>query len=175
MHISKEKKSKVIARAGLRYSTANNERMGHFDLNAGFNKWAFLTSITYSDYSDLQMGGWDHPSYQRNEYAMRIGNKDSIITNTNPDLQVFSGFNQLNLTQKFRFSPKEKINFTYAFHFSESSNIPRYDRLIQYSNDQLKYAEWYYGPQKWMMNALEIKYFKKNKLPFMQKIKLINY
>ncbi len=169
--LSKDKKSKLNVNAGARYSSANNEKMGHFDLNAGFKKWGFLTSITYSDYDHLQMGGWDHPSYQRLEYATRVGNTDSIVANPNPDKQVFSGFNQLNLTQKFRFSPKEKINFTYAFHYSESSNIPRYDRLSIYSNDQLKYAEWYYGPQKWMMNSLTSQF--DNKTSIYDNIKIV--
>ncbi|MCD4745526.1 MAG: TonB-dependent receptor, partial [Bacteroidales bacterium] len=46
----------------------------------------------------------------------------------------------------------------YGFYYSTSSDIPRYDRLIQYKNDTtLKYAEWYYGPQKWIMNSLNLK------------------
>ena len=36
-----------------------------------------------------------------------------------------------------------KINLQY----STSSNIPRFDRLIEFKNNSLKFAEWNYGPQ----------------------------
>src|SRR5690606_22070447 len=35
-----------------RYSTANEEKTGHIDLNFGFKEWAFLSSISYSDFGD---------------------------------------------------------------------------------------------------------------------------
>ncbi len=147
--------------AGTRYSTAYHEKMGHFDINAGFQKWAFLSSISYSDYDDLIMGSHGHPSYQRPEYVERIENKDSVLNNPNPNRQMFSGFSQLNLMQKILFTPSEKLNLTYAFHYSKSSDVPRYDRLIQYKNNQLKYAEWYYGPTKWMMHSFTLESSKK--------------
>jgi len=34
--------------------------------------------------------------------------------------------------------------------------VPRYDRLIEYKENSLKYAEWYYGPQKWNMNSIKV-------------------
>lgn len=169
--LSRDSKSVINVNASTRYSSANNEKMGHFHLNAGFKKWGFLTSVSYSDFDHLKMGGWDHPSYQRPEYANRIGNNDTILKNSNTNQQVYSGYNQVNLMQKFRFSPKNKINFTYAFHYSKTSNVPRYDRLIQYTNDQLKYAEWYYGPQKWIMNSITLQL--DNKKTLYDNLKLI--
>lgn len=160
--LSAKKALSVSTNAALRYSTANNEKTGHLDINIGFNKWAFLSSVTYSNYQNLRMGAWNHPSYQRNEYVMRFGIKDSVLVNLDPNVQIFSGYTQLNLMQKIRFSPKKKLDFIYAFHYSASSNIPRYDRLIQYSNEQLKYSEWYYGPQRWMLHSLTARSDNKN-------------
>ena len=34
------------------------------------------------------------------------------------------------------------------FQYSTSSDIPRFDRLDEQSGGTLKFAEWYYGPQK---------------------------
>jgi len=48
----------------------------------------------------------------------------------------------------------------YAFYLSNTSNIPRYDRLTEYKNGQLKYASWHYGPQNWMMNTLRLHIYK---------------
>ncbi|MCF8335277.1 MAG: TonB-dependent receptor [Bacteroidales bacterium] len=137
-----------------RYSSANNEMTGHVDFNYGRRKWGFLTSLSYSSYDDLEMGSHDHPGYRRMEYVKRIDGRDSIVDNENPDKQIPSGYDQFNFMQKFRYRPGSNFNLSYGFHLSSTSNIPRYDRLIQRSNGQLKNAEWYYGPQKWMMHAL---------------------
>ena len=143
---------KVSAMA--RYSSANNEKTGHFDLNYGMEHWGFLTSFSYSDYNDLFMGSHKHPDYQRDEYADRVNERDTILTNEQPNRQRPSGYNQVNFMQKLRYRPSSELNFNYAFHYSETSNIPRYDRLIQRNNGRLKNAEWYYGPQKWSMHSV---------------------
>ncbi len=144
-----------------RFSSANNERLGHLDMNIGLKKWAFLGSISYSSYSDLLMGRKGPDSYLRKEYVARIDNRDTILLNKNPLVQKSSGYSQLNLSTKIRFMPREKVNLNYSFHYSGSSDIPRYDRLIQYKDEQLKYADWYYGPQKWLMHSLNGNFEKK--------------
>jgi hemoglobin/transferrin/lactoferrin receptor protein len=47
----------------------------------------------------------------------------------------------------------DKTEYDLGVHYSSTSNIPRYDRLIRYNNDtnELHYGEWYYGPQKWLL------------------------
>ncbi|HSH51951.1 MAG TPA: TonB-dependent receptor, partial [Bacteroidales bacterium] len=145
-----------------RYSSANNEKTGHIDFNMGTTKWGFLSSITYSDYGNLEMGSRNHSEYQRAEYIEQINGTDAVIQNSNPNLQVPTGYNQLNLMQKVRFRPFENLDMNYTFHYSKLSDVPRYDRLIQYSDDVLKYGEWYYGPQIWMMHTLNVNYRKAN-------------
>ena len=44
------------ANASARYSTANSGRFYHLDFNNGFNKLAFLTSVSYKDLGDIGMG-----------------------------------------------------------------------------------------------------------------------
>lgn len=160
--LSTEKKAQVTGNAMTRYSSANNEKTGHIDFNIGTPKWGFLSSITYSDYGDLRMGSHNHSEYQRTVYVERINGTDVVVQNNNPDVQVPTGYNQINLMQKIRFRPTEKLDINYAFHYSKLSDVPRYDRLIQYSDGTLKYGEWYYGPQVWMMHALNLNYKKSN-------------
>jgi len=150
--------------AFARYSSANQEKTAHVDVNFGKKKWGFYTGLTFSGFDDLTMGSIGNNDYQRPEYAERQNGKDTILKNPDPNQQLFSGYNQFNLLQKFRFKPNNFVNINYSFHLSTSSSIPRYDRLIQYSDSLLKYTEWYYGPQNWMMNALEVKHFEKNKV-----------
>ncbi|MEE4198045.1 MAG: TonB-dependent receptor [Bacteroidales bacterium] len=162
--LSTDKKAQVTANAMTRYATANNEKTGHIDFNIGTPKWGFLSSITCSDYGDLEMGSRNHSEYQRPEYVERINGVDSVIQNSNPDLQVPTGYSQVNLMQKIRFRPSEKLDMNYAFHYSKLSDVPRYDRLIESSDGTLKNSEWFYGPQLWMMHALNVNYRKENAL-----------
>lgn len=140
-----------------RYSSANFEKTIHAHLNFGTERWATLTSISFSDFDDLLMGTNGPDEYLRYNYVLP-GNPDQIKTNSNNRKQVESGYNQYNILQKFRFRPNKHWDLNYAFHFSKSSNIPRYDRLIQTSDDVLKYAEWYYGPQEWKLHAVQVKH-----------------
>lgn len=147
-----------------RYSSANKEKTNHFDLNIGSRKIAFLTSISYSDFSSLKMGSVKNPDYLRPEYVLTTGGRDSVITNPDPKIQIYSGYNQLNTMNKLRYRISENIDIVYANHFSRLSDVPRYDRLIQYKSGKLRYGEWYYGPQVWMMNSIQLTLKNGNKL-----------
>lgn len=148
----------------LRSSSANFEKTAHVDISLGLKKWAFLTSLTFSDYDHLYMGDKGPDDYLRKNYVKRINGQDTMVNNPDPRKQIPTGYNQLNLMQKIRFKPNQSWDFTYGFHLSQTSDIPRYDRLTEFKNDYLKNAEWYYGPQKWYMNNVDINYKKDNRL-----------
>ncbi|PLX03728.1 MAG: TonB-dependent receptor [Marinilabiliales bacterium] len=137
-----------------RFSSANMEKTGHLDFNVSNKKLAFLSSFTYTDYDDLKMGSSGPDDYLRSEYVSFIG-KDTVVKNPDPEKQVYTGYSQLNMMQKIRFRPNDSLDINYGFHYSATSNYPRYDRLIRYKKDHLRSAEWYYGPQKWMMHSLD--------------------
>jgi hemoglobin/transferrin/lactoferrin receptor protein len=146
-----------------RFSSADRENTFHFDLNAGTRKMAFLTSISHSKFSDLKMGSRKNPNYQRPEYVKRIAGKDSIVVNPDPSVQVYSGYTQINTMNKVRFRLSPALDLILANHYSRLSDAPRYDRLIQYkSPGKLKYGDWYYGPQVWMMNNIQLSVDRKN-------------
>ncbi len=146
----------VKGSAVSRWSSANNEKTGHVDFSVGLKKWAFLTSATYSDFDDLTMGANGPDEYLRPEYARTVNGADEVVANPDPREQVYSGYSQLNLMQKVKFSPNEHWDINYGFHYSTTSDFPRYDRLIRYRKGMLRSAEWYYGPQEWMMNHLQV-------------------
>ena len=139
-----------------RFATANNELTLHADVAFGSKKWAFLSSFSHFDYGDLKMGKFGKDEYLRPYYAVSEAGIDTSISNPDPRMQVNSGYSQVNLMQKVRFKPNEKTEFDYGFHYSKTGNIPRYDRLIERNGAALKFAEWYYGPQVWVMNNLGI-------------------
>ncbi|MCB0572283.1 MAG: TonB-dependent receptor, partial [Phaeodactylibacter sp.] len=50
----------------------------------------------------------------------------------------------------------ENWDFTYGFHYSTTTDYSRYDRLLRTRQGRPRSAEWYYGPQAWLMNNLNI-------------------
>lgn len=141
-----------------RYSSANNEMTGHADFRIGGKEFASVTSITHSNYGDLSMGSHGPSEYLRPFSVKRIGDRDSIIPNSDPQLQIPSGYSQLNIMQKFLYTPHEDWHIEYGLHLSKTSEYERYDRHIRYNNGLPRYGEWKYGPQIWNMHALSIQH-----------------
>lgn len=161
---SLEEKTFVSGNAVTRYSSANNEKTGHFDVNIGWKKWASVTSISSNDFGDLRMGSHGPEEYLRPFYVQRQNEVDVVVTNDDPLVQKPTAYSQINLMQKVRFQPNENWDFQYGLHFSETSSYSRYDRHIRYTNAGLpRYGEFYYGPQKWIMNNLNVTHQSKSK------------
>ncbi len=151
----------------VRHSSANQEKTGHAEVSWGTHRWASLSSFTYSDFGDLRAGGRRPEKYpnfgKRLNYVVHREGEDSLVENNNVNRQVPSGYRQWNLMQKIRFRPVDAVSFTYGFIYSNTSDIPRYDRLIVYDETDLpENAAWYYGPQKWMMHYGKINLINKN-------------
>jgi len=162
---SKDKKNLVKGSVLGRYSSANDERTIHADINMGWKKWSILSSFSYSNFGDQKMGkNGGQNSYLRPEYVERVNNRDSIIKNSDPRIQRFSGYEQVNFLQKIRFRPNQYWDLQYGFTYAKTGDAPRYDRLIQYRNGALRFAEWYYGPMTWNMHTLHILHTKKSNL-----------
>jgi hemoglobin/transferrin/lactoferrin receptor protein len=138
-----------------RFSSAYSEETVHADLNYGKGKWAFVTSASYFDFGDLTMGkNKGQASYLRSTFVERVNGIDQEITNPNPRKQVGTGYKQVNLMQKISLKATANSTIDYAFHYSSTSDIPRYDRLIEKRDGKLRFARWDYGPQRWMMQQL---------------------
>lgn len=119
---SNEEKTVVSGSAVTRYSSANNEKTGHFDVNVGWKKWASVTSISSNEFGDLRMGSHGPEEYLRPFYVQRQNGVDVVVTNDNPLVQKPTAYSQINLMQKVRFQPNENWDFQYGFHFSETSS-----------------------------------------------------
>jgi hemoglobin/transferrin/lactoferrin receptor protein len=150
-------------RSYLRHSTAIGEKTGHLDFNIGRKRLAFLTSFTFSDFGDVIQGSKRLAAYpdfgKRLFYVERQGNADVSIKNNDVNKQVGSAYSQYDFLQKISFQQTDNIKHTLNFQFSNSSDVPRYDRLTELRNGLPRFAEWYYGPEKRLMFAyhLELK------------------
>jgi hemoglobin/transferrin/lactoferrin receptor protein len=152
--------------AFARYASAANATTGNVQFEVNQSRFASLTSFTYSDFGDLRAGANrtdEFPDFgKRLEYIESVNGNDIVVQNDDVNRQVGSGYDQYNLLQKFRWRLGSFSDFTYAFHYSNSSNIGRYDRLTERRNGALRNAEWYYGPQAWQMHSLQMRFFYPN-------------
>lgn len=154
---------KPSGNAFMRYGSANQEKTAHFDLNLGGSRFGSLTSFTYSDFGDLAMGKETNPSLGeqfgvRPQYTQRSpdNTSDVLVQNIDPYKQVESGYKQWDLLQKFLFKQNERISHILNIQYSNSTNVPRYDRLSDPQGTGLKFAEWYYGPQTRFMGSYKL-------------------
>ena len=152
---SLSEKKQVKGNILSRFSTANSEVTNSGSLEIQFPKWSSLTNVTYSDYGDLRMGkkrshGFEDWGkifyYSENTPDLFVENQTE---NTDPNVQRNTGFNQLDVLQKFYVPLSKNTDFNLNIQYSTSSDVPRFDRLTETVDDgTLKFAEWYYGPQK---------------------------
>lgn len=153
---STENKLLVKANAMMRYSSANSEKTGHLDFNIGTKKLAFLTNINWSDFGDLLSGRFrnrgDTAFGKRYYYVERINGKDSMLVNSNPDLQRGSAYQQLDFMQRINFKQNDDITHGINFQLSQNNNMPRYDRLTDLSGGNLKWAEWWYKQNRMLIS-----------------------
>lgn len=156
--LSKSGKSEVSGSVTARYGTAVSEARGNAIINIGGKQWASLTSVTYGSFGDVVQGDNRDDKYpefgKKNFNVQRFNNTDSAVANPDPNEQIASAYKQIDVTQKFLYHPKANIQHILNLQFSNSDDVPRYDRLSEVGgNGSPAYAEWYYGPQTRNMGA----------------------
>lgn len=150
-----------------RFASTNQEKTVHADLSLAGRSWALLSSVSFVDYNDLLAGSRrndDFPDFgKRNEFIERVNGEDQVQTNDNPNLQVGTAYSQLDVQQKLKVKINDDLDLMASVQFSTSSDIPRYDQLLQRNSaNQLRFAEWNYGPQERFLSALRATYRGKN-------------
>jgi len=166
--LSSDDKMRVNAGAYTRYMSASSGYAAHADVSVGGKRIGSLTSFTLSNFGDLKQGTNRNPEVgnfgARPWYVERIDGKDSLLVNSDTNLQVGSGYSQIDILQKFLFQQNENVKHIINLQYSTSSNIDRYDRLTQTAGGTAKFAEWYYGPQKRLLGSYSIMLSKKTKM-----------
>jgi hemoglobin/transferrin/lactoferrin receptor protein len=154
----------VTGSATFRFATAAREKTGHAHVSIAKRKWGVLMSITGTDLQDVRAGKNGPDEFLRPHYVESVNGVDSMFVNPDPQLQKGSEFDMYSAMLKAIWIPVEGFKLKYGAHIASTSNIPRYDRLIEYRNDMLRSAEWYYGPQMWIMQRLSAEFEKETRL-----------
>ncbi len=149
---SNSKKILVKGNVASRYASTNNEITNQVSLSVANNKWGSYTSYTQSAFGDLRQGANRSDAMgdlgKRNFYQGRINGKDTMLVNDNPNIQKGSAYQQYDLIQKVVWKQNKNVSHVVNFQLSNSTNVPRYDRLTETNSAGVfKSAEWYYGPQ----------------------------
>lgn len=147
-----------------RYSTVNKEQTIAISSSTSHKKWASFTNISFSSFQDLKMGknrphGYDDWG-KVFKYSKNIDGRyeEASSENKNPNLQKNTGYKQLDFLQKFKFSIHKNIDLVINGQYSQSGNIPNFGKLNDQKNGELKFAEWYYGPQKRVLLSAQAKF-----------------
>ena len=141
-----------------KYASSNNGITNHIDFNYGALRFASLTSFSLSQFGNLVGGKNKNPFYkdsygERPSYIETSNGVDSIMKNDDRFKQVGTAYNQIDFIQKFSFKQNGNTTHDFNIQYSTTNDVPRYDRLTDVSGGNLKYAEWYYGPQSRMLAA----------------------
>ena len=154
----------------LRFSSANLEKTGHVDYNLGRKNWASQTSLSVSSFDDLRSGrsyNHTHTDFGRVPYYVADASTGEVKANPDPYVQRGTGYDQIDLMQKLKWQLGDHRYLLFNAQYSNSSNVPRFDRLTQVSGDRpddLKFSEWYYGPQRRLFGSARLVSTKAGKL-----------
>jgi len=149
------------------YNSNNNSTTTNLNYSIAQKKWGVLTSISYAKFGDFSMGKNRFHKYSDwglQQYTVsNINGVDSMLKNTDANLQKNTAYYQTDALAKLIFKPNKNLDFSLNIQYSKSSNINRFDKLNEYKNGILKYAEWYYGPQKRLLTSFKTHFISKKK------------
>jgi len=145
-----------------RYNSSNNEFTSQFTNDLRFKKWGSFTSVSHSKFGDLTIGKHQPNGFTNWGKVFEYSNNSTHfynpvpVVNENPFLLKNTGYSQTDVLQKFYVPLTKKTKLSTNFQYSTSSNIPRFDKLTELKNGSLKFAEWYYGPQKRLLFSSQL-------------------
>jgi len=151
-----------------RFSSANLEKTVHADYNVASKKWASQTSLTVSSFADMRAGtNYNHEftTFGQTPFYVPDGAKGEVRANSDPFLQRGTGYDQIDIMQKVKWQIGKERYILFNAQYSNSSDVPRFDQLSQVSGDRpsdLRFAEWYYGPQQRIFGSVRLVSSKKS-------------
>ena len=145
-----------------RFSSVNHEITTSVSAEIRRQKWASLTSVSYSDFGDLKAG--ENRSHGFEDWGKVFfysensnGNyAENPTKNSDPSLQRNTGYRQTDVLQKFFIPLSKNTDLKINLQYSTSSDIPRFDRLTELKDGKLKFAEWFYGPQQRFLASTQL-------------------
>ena len=143
--------------AFIRYGSAAGEVSASVSFDLANRKVASSTVVSASTFGDLAGGASFMDAYpefgRRPWYVNRFDGQDSVVTNPDDYIQIPTGYEQYNIIQNLSIKLSSDETLRYTGLFTTSTDIPRFDRLLQEQDSLPRFSEWYYGPQLWTLHA----------------------
>ena len=157
--------TKVISSFSSSFNSANSAIVSNANTALSFEKWGSLTSFSYSNFGDIRIGknrnhgfnDWGLTPYY--SFNSRDQYRASPTKSSDPNIQKNTAYDQFDFFQKFIFRLPKDLMLKINLQYSESSDIDRYDKLVEEKNGELRFSEWYYGPQKRFFISPQLKFF----------------
>ena len=155
----------VQSELSFNFNHANLSFVNNLSTALSYKNWGSITSVSYSSFDNIRIGknrnhgfsDWGltpyHSLNSRNQF------KAKPTTNSRPTIQKNTGYDQLDVFQKFLVHLPRDMFLSLNLQYSESSDIDRYDKLVEERNGSLRFSEWYYGPQKRFFLSPQLKFF----------------
>ena len=155
---------KLSGGAIARYASATNESSFHFNTDVSFTRWATTIGLSYSDFGNIRMGtkrlhGYDDWGIVH-LFSINSENyyTDQPAENSDKTIQPNTGFKQEDFFNKTIIALGNNDNeLIFETQLNLNSEINRFDKLNEFKNGQLKYAEWRYGPSKRLLISPQLK------------------
>ena len=147
------------------FNYANVSFVNNANTALSFKNWGSHTSVSYSNFGDIRIGERRDHGFPRwgltPYYSLNSRNKynETPTINSRPNIQKNTGYDQFDVFQKFLFRLPSDMLLNINLQYSESSDIDRYDKLVEQRNGSLRFSEWYYGPQKRFFLSPQLKFF----------------
>ena len=147
------------------FNQANLSFVNNANTSLSFKNWGSLTSVSYSNFGDISIGNnrkhgfsdWGLTPYyslnNRNQYS------ETPTSSSHPNIQKNTAYDQFDIFQKFVVGLPREMVLNFNLQYSESSDIDRYDKLVEERDGILRFSEWYYGPQKRFFLYPQLKFF----------------
>ena len=160
--INQEKKIHLSGSSSYDFRQNTLKQSAQFEYSA--TKWAMLHQLSFSSFGDIVMGsrrahgyndwGKVHQYSQNSNYYFNA----TPSKNADPLVQRNSGYQQLDLLQKWIYHTPNGVKFTLNLQGSITENIPRFDKLTEKWEGDLRFARWEYGPQKRVLISPQISF-----------------
>jgi hemoglobin/transferrin/lactoferrin receptor protein len=147
------------------FNYANLSFVNNVNTSLSYKNWGSLTSLSYSNFGNIRIGKKRNHGFSKwgltPYYSLNSRNKynETPVINSNPNIQKNTGYDQFDLFQKFLVRLPSDMVLNINLQYSESSDIDRYDKLVEERNGSLRFSEWYYGPQKRFFLSPQLKFF----------------
>ena len=151
------------------YSSAYSGLKNNFFVSYETSKYATITNISLKSFGDLKMGSWRPHGYDNWGLIHHYVDDEGIKCNENPEIQRGTGYDQYDFFNKTIFKIDSNWRITSNFQYSNTSNIPRFDKLndgntsceindegICNAGENLEFHSYYYGPQTRLFSSVKL-------------------